>query len=145
MVTYFYLLQENTQVNYSYTPSDKTSHVLKIETMTGTQRRMNVVWEREWNGRSWTMMSVTAARTSTTNALTLNIMSRYEILISLVVSLMHVPTLVKDSAVQDAYCAWCCSSCLRGEAMISSDLCFVWPRCTHLCSSLFFVLARGKL
>ena len=142
MVTYFYLLQENTQVNYSYTPSDKTSHVLKIETMTGTQRRMNVVWEREWNGRSWTMMSVTAARTSTTNALTLNIMSRYEILISLVVSLMHVPTLVKDSAVQDAYCAWCCSSCLWGG---SYDIIRLMFRMATMHSPLFFaVLCIGE-
>ena len=88
------------------------------------------------------MMSVTAARTSTTNALTLNIMSCYEILISLVVSLMHVPTLVKDSAVRDAYCAWCCSSCLWGG---SYDIIRLMFRMATMHSPLFFaVLCIGK-
>ena len=76
--------RSTTQVNYS--PTDKMmSHVLKIAAMIGTQSRMNVVWKRELNGRRWIMMSVTAARTSTTNAPMLNMMSCYEILISLVV------------------------------------------------------------
>ena len=77
--------RSTTQVNYS--PTDKMmSHVLIIAATIGTQSRMNVVRKRELNGRRWIMMSVTAARTSTTNAPMLNMMSCYEILISLVVS-----------------------------------------------------------